>query len=210
MLAVAGGKGGCGKTTTTLGLATALDGPTTVVDADTDMPNLHSLAGVPREPPQNHVGHVHPRDDTVTVYPAPTNSAGAHEERGDRTDDGKSRLRRVRDTADGQVLIDCPAGAGPDAATPLREADEVLLVTPPCTPALRDTVKTAAMADALGTNVLGAVLVRARVVPSGVESLLGCPVLGTVPPVDPPVLDAESVRRAYRKVATVLHADKEL
>jgi septum site-determining protein MinD len=71
-------------------------------------------------------------------------------------------------------------------------------------------VKTVAMADALGTPVVGAVLVRSRVVPSGVESLLGCPVLGAVPPADPPVLDTDAVRRAYRDVTERLQASKEL
>ncbi|ESP89504.1 nucleotide-binding protein, partial [Candidatus Halobonum tyrrellensis] len=48
MLAVTGGKGGTGKTTTTLGLARALDGRTLAVDADWDLPDLHALAGVDR------------------------------------------------------------------------------------------------------------------------------------------------------------------
>ncbi|MFC6733023.1 MULTISPECIES: ParA family protein [unclassified Haladaptatus] len=53
MLAVAGGKGSCGKTTTTLGLARALarhGHDVVAVDTDTAMPNLHAVADVDREP----------------------------------------------------------------------------------------------------------------------------------------------------------------
>jgi septum site-determining protein MinD len=51
MLVIAGGKGGCGKTTTALGLAAVLaerGAPAVVADADRDMPDLHALAGVRR------------------------------------------------------------------------------------------------------------------------------------------------------------------
>src|SRR6056297_615748 len=53
MLAIAGGKGGCGKTTTAVGLARAfasLGADPLVVDADLDMPDLHHRTGVDREP----------------------------------------------------------------------------------------------------------------------------------------------------------------
>ncbi|MFB6218937.1 MAG: AAA family ATPase, partial [Halobacteriaceae archaeon] len=53
MLAVCGGKGGVGRTTTAVGLGAALAGhhrATLVVDADADMPDLHALAGTPAEP----------------------------------------------------------------------------------------------------------------------------------------------------------------
>ncbi|MFC6988547.1 MinD/ParA family protein [Haloplanus sp. GCM10025708] len=199
MLAIAGGKGGSGKTTTTLGLASAIDGPAVAVDADRDMPNLHSLADVDREPTLASLGDrdvdalaqsVRGRDD-VGVLPAPR----AGERR--NLDAHLSRLAAVETSA--SILVDCPAGAGPDAAAPLRLADGVVLATSLCAPALRDTAKTAAMARALGTSVHGAVMTRCRVVPDGVEGLLGCPVLAAVPPADPPVLSSDAVRRAYRR-----------
>ncbi|MCO8268775.1 CDP-4-keto-6-deoxy-D-glucose-3-dehydrase, partial [Haloferax sp. AB510] len=78
MLAIAGGKGGSGKTTTTLGLASALDGPVLAVDADRDMPNLHAMAGVKRSADAVSDGTIcepavqsHPTDPTVSVLPAP-------------------------------------------------------------------------------------------------------------------------------------------
>ncbi|MFC6735902.1 MinD/ParA family protein, partial [Halolamina salina] len=132
MLAIAGGKGGVGKTTTALGLAAALPGRPLVVDADCDMPNLHALAGVPADDgPHDCSAH------DCRVLPAS----------GDEAPPVDQRLERLhsRET-DGHTLVDTPAGAGIDAATPLRIADGVVLVSTACAPALRDAAKTASMA----------------------------------------------------------------
>jgi len=194
MLAIAGGKGGSGKTTTTLGLARATDAPTLAVDADCDLPNLHALAGVPRDPPADGVGHPDPVSPSEThVVPAPHD---ASEGIGDR-------LRRLREDDTRLALVDCPAGAGPDATVPLRIADRVLLVSTACVAGLRDAAKTAAMARAVGTPVVGSVLTRARLAPPGVDDLLDCPVVATVPDAPEP-LDDGGVRRAYRRLARAI------
>ena len=192
MLAIAGGKGGSGKTTTTLGVARAIDGPTLAVDADCDLPNLHALAGVPRDPPPGACGHPDPTTPADTrIVPAPRDAPNGL---GDR-------LRRLReDDESGFVVVDCPAGAGPDATVPLRVADRVLLVSTACVAGLRDAAKTAAMARAVGTPVVGGVLTRARLAPPGIEELLGCPVVATVPDALEP-LDDTGVKRAYRAIA---------
>ena len=192
MLAIAGGKGGSGKTTTTLGVARAIDGPTLAVDADCDLPNLHALAGVPRDPPPGSYGHPDPTASADTrIVPAPRDPADVL---GDR-------LRRLReDDESGLVVVDCPAGAGPDATVPLRVADRVLLVSTACVAGLRDAAKTAAMARAVGTPIVGGVLTRTRLTPPGVDDLLKCPVVATVPETTKP-LDDPAVLRAYRIIA---------
>ena len=199
MLAVTGGKGGSGKTTTTLGLARALDSPTLAVDADWDLPDLHALAGVPRTWPGSTVERAaagaYPADGT-SVLPAPP----------DREERDLGAVLRSLQQVDSLVLVDCPAGAGPDAAAPLRVADAAVLSVPPCRPALRDAAKAAAMARHLGTPVLGAVLTRARAIPPGVDDALGCPVLARVPPARESVLSADRVRAAYRSAAAELAA----
>jgi septum site-determining protein MinD len=207
MLAIASGKGGSGKTTTTLGLAAETPGPVVAVDADRDMPNLHALAGVPRDVEDDaSTGHPHPAFEDVRVVPAPP---AAEPSRSDRLP-ASERLERIDRRTEATVLVDCPAGAGPDVAGPLAAASGAVLVTTPCAPALRDAAKTAAMARALGTPVVGAVLTRARVAVPGVSDVLDCPLLGCVPPVDPPVLEDQSVRDAYANVAATLHPPKEL
>lgn len=165
MLAIAGGKGGTGKTTTALALArelAATDGRAVgledgapaaerevlVVDADVDMPDLHAMAGVSREPTvlADDPGRPAPDLPGVRVAPAPPPTAAATFER---------RLRSLDDdaAATGRVLVDTPCGAGPDAALALDAADGVVLVTRPTPTAVRDTAKTAAMARALDTAV---------------------------------------------------------
>jgi septum site-determining protein MinD len=211
MLAIAGGKGGCGKTTTTLGLARALPEPTVAADFDRDLPNLLALAGAHESDPApcgaggkpSARGEVrtdvpHPTDDGVALRPPPA-------------DDEASR-RALRDlAAEGRaVLLDCPAGAGPLAAEPLREAAAVLLVSTLCAPSLRDAAKTGAMARALGTPVVGAVLTRTRLSPPATTELLGCPVLATVPEAGAPVLEAAGVRAAYTRLARGVRGEEVL
>jgi len=206
VLAIAGGAGGAGKTTTALGLARALPGRVVVVDTDVDMPDLHHLAGLGRDPTlaavadgrdPAAVARPWPGADGVAVVPAPVGDDGA-------VAPGLDRLRIGTDP----VLVDCPGGAGPDAAAPLRAADAALVATTPDPRALRDATKTAATARALETPVAGAVLTRARRVPDGLASLLDCPALGAVPDVDPPVLPDPEVRDAYRRIAREL-ADRQ-
>lgn len=197
MLAIAGGKGGCGKTTTTLGLAAALSGRTVAVDLDREMPDLHALADVNREPtvtaaePLAAVQSVPNRPD-VDVLSAPRTDADSQAVAAAAT-----RLESV----DGRVLFDSPAGATEAAALPLRVADRTLLVSTLCAPALRDTAKTAAMARALDAPPIGTVLTRTRLTPPTVEELLGCPVLASIPAVEPPVLRTPVVRTAYNRLA---------
>lgn len=200
MLAIAGGKGGAGKTTTALGLARALDGHVTVVDADTDMPDLHHLAGVDRDPTlaavsdgadPAAVARPWPGAPSASILPAP---AGVDADR-----DVAPALARLSE-ARGRVLVDCPGGAGPDAATALRAADATLLVSTRRPAALRDAAKTAEMARAVGADPVGAILTRSETAPDAAARLFGCPVLGTVPGVEPPVLPRASVRDAYARI----------
>jgi septum site-determining protein MinD len=201
MLAIAGGKGGCGKTTTTLGLATASPERTVAVDLDRGMPDLHALADVDREPTVAAVDRSErpaaaaqpvPERDGVEVLAAPRTDV-------DRTDVNRAVMRLQ--SVDSRVLLDSPAGATEAAALPLRLADRTLLVSALCAPALRDTAKTAAMARAFDAPPVGAVLTRTRLAPGSIEELLGCPVLASVPAVEPPVLESAVVRAAYRRLA---------
>lgn len=165
MLAIAGGKGGCGKTTTALGLAAALarNGATpTVVDADRDAPNVHLLtdATLPDRADSNGQSYGESLESAtvetnigpgVSVIPAPSGTIS------------NNRFQAALDrfaSQDSPVLVDCPAGAGRDAVAPLRASDEVLLVTTLAPASLRDAAKTAAMADRLGIDIVGTVLTR--------------------------------------------------
>ncbi|MFB6223795.1 MAG: MinD/ParA family protein [Haloarcula sp.] len=203
MLAIAGGKGGCGKTTTALGLAQALAAMSRrplVVDTDRDMPNLHHRAGIE---PTTGISDIEPTTDPATqaqwasrvedveILPCLSASAAA--------------LGRVVDKLaqrDRPVLLDCPAGSGPDAALPLRAADRTVLVSAPDRQSLTDTAKTAAMAHELDAPPVLTVLVGSdgAVDPS---ALLSCSRTVHIPSVSTP-LDATVTEAKYVAMVNVL------
>jgi len=130
-------------------------GTVLVVDADVDMPDLHAMAGVQREPTVVDAPDGQPVPDLpgVRVAPAPPPDA---------TTTFRERLHSI--SVDGpaevsHVLVDAPCGAGPDAALALDVASGTVLVTRPTPAAVRDTAKTAAMARAVGTPVVAVAVV---------------------------------------------------
>jgi septum site-determining protein MinD len=150
VVAIAGGKGGTGKTTAALGLAQALVDrgfAPVVADADLDLPDLHARADVDREPglpalldgmgPAT-VLQESPRYHGVSVIAAGTGRIRTHR--------ALTRLAEL----DRPILVDCPPGAGPDAVDPLRSAAGTILVTTPTRAGRQDAAKTAGIVRAVG------------------------------------------------------------
>ncbi len=197
MLAIAGGKGGAGKTTLAAGLAVALarsGRDPVVVDADVDMPDLHLLADVPREPTADAIVAGRPPGEAVHRSPE---LAGAGVVTAGRPTSVPAALKGLSRWHD-PVLVDCPAGAGGDAARPLRACERSVLVTTDTPAAREDTHKTAAVARRLDATPQ-AVLVRGGTGPGDFE----CPVEAL------PTVDADAVHTQPRLQAlceTVLRA----
>lgn len=204
MLAIAGGKGGCGKTTTALGLArgfATLGTRPLVVGADLDMPDLHHRAGVDRTPGLAAAADRHRPADAAqqsTRFPGievlPAGNAD-----GSTAGAVFDRLRH----APRPVLLDCPAGAGPDVAVPLRAADRTILVSTPAEQSLRDAAKTAAMAQHLDASAAAVALVRSdgSVDPT---PLLSCAQVVHIPELAKPPLETEESASRYLKCAKTL------
>lgn len=196
MLAIAGGKGGSGKTTTAIGLGSVLASrrrDPILVDADVDMPNLH-IRAVTDDRGLGAVVDGTPVDEAATEstrYPG-VDILGAKP--GDPLDEGLRRL--VTDRA---VILDSPAGASERAVTPLRHADGVVVVTRDTPASVTDSVKTIRMANAVGTPVLAVVVSRAADVSDDVSGTLPSEPILAIPAVNDPVSHA-SARDVYSKI----------
>ena len=162
--AVASGKGGTGKTTTTLALGMALsrEHDVTVVDADTGMANLLFHAGLAEVDITLHDLLIDERDATVDaavydrfgMHVVPCGTDLADFEAAD-----PERLRRVvADLARNTdvLLLDSAAALGSKSAVlPVVLADRIVTVLQPTIPSLSDGLKVREYARSYGTGDAG-------------------------------------------------------
>ncbi|WP_254273505.1 AAA family ATPase [Haloarcula marina] len=169
VFAVASGKGGTGKTTSTvaLGMALADQYDVTVVDADTGMANLLFHAGLSDVETTLHdvlaedaaVGEAAYERFGMTVVPCGTSLDGFRES-------DPTRLREVVATlaADTDVLLlDSPPALDSRAAVlPVVMADRTVIVLQPTIPAISDGLKVQEYATSYGTDVAGVLFNKVR------------------------------------------------
>ena len=184
MIAITGGKGGCGKTTTTLGLANALarsgQNPL-VVDGDCDMPDVHHRLGVARCGGVDELASGRPIQRVV----ARSNKLpGVSLVTGGRRGNLDAALRRLV-SWHGPVLVDCAAGVNADSLRPLRHAQRSVVVSTDQPQCIEDTARTIEIAQRLSAPPVGVVL---RETTGSDCTLPGhWTVLGTLPRVDRPL-----------------------
>ncbi|MFB6075751.1 MAG: P-loop NTPase [Candidatus Aenigmatarchaeota archaeon] len=186
--AIVSGKGGVGKTVTTLNIAASLhdiDENVLVVDGDLSNPTIGLYLGLYQFPntfnqvlESNASPHeaLYIHQTGLRIIPA---SISLNNLETDVSDMGK-----VFEQLDGHTLIDCPPGFGREVQSIIRNCDEVVAVTNPISPAVIGCMRLVEMARNMGKPVKGIVLnnlTYQEVDSEEIEAICNAPILGEVP-----------------------------
>ncbi len=196
VVAIAGAKGGVGKTTTSLNLGAAFAErgyDVVVVEADVAMANLLDAVQVDMDPyvePTLHqvlAGDVMATDATyaapggIDVLPSGIDLEGFATTDMRRLSPAIGALRTAYDV----VVLDTSPGLSQETLYPLAVADATVLVSTLRLAAVRDTEKTAQLTNRVGGSIAGALFVDVGTgrPPSAdaIADFLGVTCLGTIP-----------------------------
>ncbi len=207
-IVITSGKGGVGKSTTAVNLATAmssLDEDVTLIDANLTTPNIGLHLGAPVVPTAlNHVisGKAHlaeaiyEHESGTKVIPSSLSIKDFKKFNGRDLASIAKELREVSDI----VILDSAAGLGSETLTVMSLADEIILVTNPEMPAVADALKTAKIAEGMGKDVKGVIVTRLsgsryEMSLQSIKEMLELPIIGVVPE-DPNIKEALALRNA--------------
>jgi septum site-determining protein MinD len=195
LITITSGKGGVGKTTTSINLATALNSfgkDVIIVDANLTTPNIGLHLGAPIVPISlNHVllgkakieDAIYEHESGTKIIPSSLSVNELRRINHKRLKEVGKRLRRMADV----VIFDSAAGLGEEAITAIESADELVIVTNPEIPAVTDALKTSKLIEQLGKQVRGVIVTRvnhkskAQMPISNIAEMLELPILGVVP-----------------------------
>ena len=192
-IALVSGKGGTGKTTTTLNLGhslTKLGKKTILVDANLTTPNLAIQLGfmnpegtinkfIRKEKNLSEVTYLH--ESGISLIPASPSFAEFQ-----KTDPSKlSELFEHLENMADFVLIDSPSGLGYEVSQVLKNCDEALIIVNPTLSSMMDSLKTIQLAKSHDNIISGLVFNlsnkgKYELKKEDIENLLGYPIVGEI------------------------------
>ena len=195
--AIVSGKGGVGKTTTTVNLGHALNKlgeDVVIVDANLTTPNIGIHLGAPIVPINlNHVldgqakleDAIYEHESGTKIIPASLSLNEAEKVDYHKLDNISKRLKKITN----YVLIDSAAGLGEESKASIYACDEIILVTNPEMSAVTDALKTIKLAEEIGKPIKGVIIARYRgskidMSISNIKEMLEVPILGIIPETD--------------------------
>jgi septum site-determining protein MinD len=211
VITIASGKGGVGKTTSSINLGAAFNffgKEVVIVDANLTTPNIGLHLGAPIVPVSlNHVlegkakvaDAIYEHESGTKILPSSLSVKDLRNMNHKGLKDVSRKLKRLADI----VILDAAAGLGEEAIAAFESADEIILVTNPEIPAVTDALKASKLAEQLGKKITGVVITRVKgksteMPISNIQDMLELPILGVIP-------EDDNVTRAVVMKDALLH-----
>jgi len=208
-LGILSGKGGVGKTTSTINIAAALNqfGKNVVaVDANLTTPNIGLHLGVPIVPVtihdalrgKNHISEaIYMHSSGMKVIPGSISINDLKNADPDNIEQVFNDIKNID-----LCIVDSPAGLGNNTIAVLNAIDDVIVVTNPELPSVTDSLKSIKLAEKFGKNVIGVVVTRVSdktdMSIKNIETMLDKKVIGIIP-------EDKNVRYSMIKKDAVVH-----
>jgi len=192
--AIISGKGGTGKTTSTINLGASLNylgEDVVIVDGNLDTPNIGIHLGAPIVPiTLNHVLNgkaeiedaIYEHESGAKIMPASLSSKGNEKINYKKFQDITKELRKITN----HILIDSSAGLGEEVKTAIICADEIIIITNPEIAAITDALKTIKLTQEMNKPIKGIIITKyqgkkTEMSLSNIKDMLETPILGIIP-----------------------------
>jgi septum site-determining protein MinD len=188
------GKGGVGKTTSTINMGLALNHlgeDVIIVDANLTTPNIGIHLGAPIVPiTLNHVLNnqadiedaIYEHESGTKIMPASLSLKETDRINYKNLIDVSKKLKKMTDN----VLLDSAAGLGEEAKASINAADEIIIITNPEMTAVTDALKAIKLSEELNKPIRGMIITRYQgkridMPISSIKDMLEIPILGIIP-----------------------------
>lgn len=211
-IAIASGKGGVGKTTVALNLASAmrmLKHNVIALDANIATPNMSLYLGatvlevslndvLKGKTPITDVAYMH--HSGLKIIPA---SISIKDMKNISLENFKQILHGLDGFAE-TVIVDTAPGLNRETMDVMRAVDEIVVITTPEIPAVTDAMKTTRMAEEIGCQVVGVIVNRVKkdhldMSSENISSMIDKEIIGIIP-------EDDVIRKAIAKKEPAVYA----